>query len=69
MGCALVLCVCAGGAGGKGTWGGMMEVYDEDGHTHDNRDPNYDSEEEVVRVQEGGGVAGWRQAVSGLAVW
>lgn len=37
-----------GGAGGKGTWGKLVEVYDDDGHTHDHRDPNYDSEEEVV---------------------
>lgn len=36
-----------GGAGGKGTWGKLVEVYDDDGHTHDHRDPNYDSEEEV----------------------
>lgn len=37
-----------GGAGGKGTWGKIGEVYDDDGHTHDQKDPNYDSEEEVV---------------------
>lgn len=36
-----------GGAGGKGTWGKLVEVYYEDGHTHDQKDPNYDSEEEV----------------------
>lgn len=41
-----------GGAGGKGTWGKLVEVYDDDGHTHDNKDPNYDSEEEVVRGRE-----------------
>jgi programmed cell death protein 4 len=35
-----------GGAGGKGTWGRLGEVYDDDGHTHDQKDPNYDSEEE-----------------------
>ena len=40
---------CIGGAGGKGTWGKLVEVYDDDGHTHDQGDPNYDSEEEVVR--------------------
>ena len=34
-----------GGAGGKGTWGKLVEVYDDDGHTHDNKDPNYDSED------------------------
>lgn len=38
----------SGGAGGKGTWGKLTEVYDEDGHTHDARDPNYDSIEEDV---------------------
>ena len=42
-------CIAAGGAGGKGTWGKLVEVYDDDCHTHDQRDPNYDSEEEVVR--------------------
>lgn len=35
-----------GGAGGKGTWGKLTEVYDEDGHAHDTNDPNYDSIEE-----------------------
>ncbi|CAI8049157.1 Programmed cell death protein 4 [Geodia barretti] len=35
-----------GGAGGKGTWGKLGEVYYDDGHTHDQKDPNYDSEEE-----------------------
>lgn len=35
-----------GGAGGKGTWGKLTEVVDDDGHTHDTRDPNYDSEDE-----------------------
>ena len=40
--------MCAGGAGGKGTWGKLVAVYDDDGHTHDQKDPNYDSEEEVV---------------------
>ena len=40
----------SGGAGGKGTWGKLGEVYDDDGHTYDHRDPNYDSEEEVVSV-------------------
>lgn len=43
-----VMCTYTGGAGGKGTWGKLVEVYDDDGHTHDQRDPNYDSEEEVV---------------------
>ena len=40
--------VCAGGAGGKGTWGKLVEVYDEDGHTRDSKDPNYNSEDEEV---------------------
>ena len=35
-----------GGAGGKGTWGKLVEVYDEDGHTRDSKDPNYNSEDE-----------------------
>ena len=33
-----------GGAGGKGTWGKLVEVYDE-GPAKDSNDPNYDSEE------------------------
>ena len=41
---------CSGGAGGKGTWGKLTEVYDEGGHLHDSRDPNYDSAEEEVCV-------------------
>ena len=36
-----------GGAGGKGTWGKMTELYDE-GHVKDSGDPNYDSDEEDV---------------------
>lgn len=41
--------MCAtGGAGGKGTWGKLTEVYDEDGRTHDANDPNYDSIDEDV---------------------
>ena len=40
--------VYAGGAGGKGTWGKLVEVYDEDGHTRDSKDPNYNSEDEEV---------------------
>ena len=39
---------CSGGAGGKGTWGKLTEVYDEDGRTHDANDPNYDSIDEDV---------------------
>lgn len=34
-----------GGAGGKGTWGKLVEVYDE-GPAKDSNDPNYDSAEE-----------------------
>lgn len=37
-----------GGAGGKGTWGKLTDMYEEDGHTHDANDPNYDSIEEDV---------------------
>jgi hypothetical protein len=33
----------AGGCGGKGTWGGLLDT-DEDLHV-DRNDPNYDSEE------------------------
>lgn len=36
----------SGGAGGKGTWGKLVEVYDE-GPAKDSNDPNYDSAEEV----------------------
>ena len=46
----MVLCFfCIGGAGGKGTWGKLTEVYDEDGRTRDFNDPNYDSIEDDVR--------------------
>lgn len=40
----------SGGAGGKGTWGKLTEMYEEDGHTHDTNDPNYDSIEEEVSL-------------------
>jgi programmed cell death protein 4 len=40
--------VWLGGAGGKGTWGKLTEMYEEDGHTRDANDPNYDSIEEDV---------------------
>ena len=46
----------AGGAGGKGTWGKMTEVYDEDGRTHDANDPNYDSIEEDVSLLQATGL-------------
>ena len=46
--CAHVVVPMVGGAGGKGTWGKLTEVYDEDGHAHDTNDPNYDSIEEDV---------------------
>ena len=39
-------CHGLGGAGGKGTWGKLVEVYDE-GPAKDSNDPNYDSAEEV----------------------
>ena len=45
----MLIIVCSGGAGGKGTWGKLTDMYDESGHLHDSRDPNYDSAEEEVR--------------------
>lgn len=39
-----------GGAGGKGTWGKMTEGYDEDSLTHDNKDPNYNSDDQEAYV-------------------
>lgn len=40
-----------GGAGGKGTWGKITDVFgDEDSRTNDVCDPNYDSEDEEVRA-------------------
>lgn len=36
---------CAGGAGGRYTWGKLGEIYDDDGRPKDTKDPNYDSEE------------------------
>ena len=44
--CIMILAVVSGGAGGKGTWGKLVEVYDE-GPAKDSNDPNYDSAEEV----------------------
>lgn len=35
-----------GGAGGKGTWGKLTDMYEEGEHLHDSKDPNYDSAEE-----------------------
>lgn len=46
MACWYCLFFDSGGAGGKGTWGKLVEVYD-DGPARDSKDPNYDSEEEV----------------------
>jgi hypothetical protein len=34
---------CAGGSGGKGTWGGLLDT--DDGNSLDPNDPNYDSTE------------------------
>jgi len=50
---AITVCfyIDVGGAGGKGTWGKLVEVYDE-GPTRDSKDPNYDSEEEVRIIGE-----------------
>ena len=43
----------SGGAGGKGTWGKITEVFGEEvSHTNDVCDPNYDSEDEQVRRSE-----------------
>ena len=42
-----------GGAGGKGTWGKLTEVYNEDGAVRDNKDPNYSSEDDVRCAYEG----------------
>ena len=42
----IMLAIISGGAGGKGTWGKLVEVYDE-GPAKDSNDPNYDSAEEV----------------------
>jgi len=33
----------AGGSGGKGTWGGLLDV--DDSHSLDPNDPNFDSSE------------------------
>lgn len=33
----------AGGSGGKGTWGGLLDT--DDKNLHDPHDPNYDSSE------------------------
>lgn len=42
----------SGGAGGKGTWGKITEVFGEEvGHTNDVCDPNYDSEDEQVSFE------------------
>lgn len=41
-------CFFVGGAGGKGTWGKLGQVYDEnDVECVDSHDPNYDSENQV----------------------
>ncbi len=44
------MCILLGGAGGKGTWGKLTDVYYEDGKTRDFKDPNYDIEEDVSEV-------------------
>lgn len=38
----------SGGAGGKGTWGKLTDMYEEGEHLHDSKDPNYDSADEEV---------------------
>ena len=50
---SVITCTCdlpLGGAGGKGTWGKLTEVYEEGGAMRDNRDPNYSSDGEVCCV-------------------
>ena len=43
----LLLLLLLGGAGGKGTWGAIGEVIDEeDIKVKDHHDPNYESEED-----------------------
>ena len=49
------LCSTSGGAGGKGTWGKLTDMYDEEGLPRDAGDPNYDSVEEEVRLIEHSG--------------
>ena len=41
---------CVGGGGGRYTWGKLVDVYDEDNHPKDSKDPNYDSEDDSVGV-------------------
>lgn len=36
---------CTGGHGGKGTWGGLLDI--EDGHVDDPNDPNYISDKVI----------------------
>ncbi len=38
-----------GGGGGKGTWGKLSDEMEDDCHTKDYRDPNYDSADEVCQ--------------------
>jgi hypothetical protein len=41
------VCIISGGAGGKGTWGAIGEVLDEeDLKVKDHQDPNYESEDD-----------------------
>ena len=41
-------CVLLGGAGGKGVWGKPGSELDETGVCSDSRDPNYDSDSQVL---------------------
>ena len=43
----LELCL-SGGAGGKGVWGKPGSELDETGVCNDTRDPNYDSDSQVI---------------------
>jgi programmed cell death protein 4 len=40
-----------GGGGGRYTWGKLVDVYDDDSHPKDNKDPNYDSEDDSESYQ------------------
>lgn len=43
--CLLTVCLCPGGAGGKGVWGAAGMVYEDE--EPDARDPNYDESAQV----------------------
>ncbi len=43
-------CMHSGGAGGKGTWGGLTDEMFADSFTQDTHDPNYTDEDEEVSM-------------------